>query len=459
MKPVSAACETRDSPLARILASSQPGAVAFVCEEYYRDSGETGTSSVSLLAIHVPEPEAESHYCVVTDQLEEARAWLATNTLSRSSLPSLVRLLAAPLLDLRAPWRLEPVYIPKPWGQEIWYTGIERRGQSRVGDGVHSLPLPWLLALSPDGLLLPGVREPALLKILDPLAEEVFGDLYFELHEEKREVYVVTHVDKQAWPGGEGAIRFGFDQALRSEFADDDDFRQAFLQAVANYETVRRAIDNHCDGLREAAGIDLNEPVDAATLKGWLATVPEELTTRERAARQAMNRFTHMLPLRVGDVVKVPCLTPHALQHGVRTVEFQTPVYERQILSFAQKVLTQSHWDTERAVTLMDLGAGDFEPLELLAADDSLRLERIVGFSDFEVLRLTLQAGARWTQQASEHYSLVMVVEGSPTVSGQPCRAEDALLVPRCAAKPVIDAGSEQGAVVLVCLPVAAESL
>jgi len=454
VEPVSVARDPHRSPLDHILAAARPGAVEFVCEEYYRESDLDSASSLPLLAIHVP--DAGGHRIVVTERIAEARTWLATNTLDAASLEALAALLTAPLLDLRAPWRLEPVYIPKPWGQEIWYTGIEKRGQSRVGDGTHSLPLPWLLALSPDGLLLPGSREPALLKILDPLAEEVFGDLYFELHEEKREVYVVTHVDAQAWPGREGAIRFGFDQALRGEFAGDDEFRQAFLRAVAAYETVRRAIDRHCDGLREVAGMDLNEPVDAATLKGWLATVPDELTARERAAREAMNRFTHMVPLRVGDVVKVPRLTPHALQHGVRTVEFQTPVYERQILSFAQKVLTQSHWDTERAVGLMSLGAGALEPLEPLVADDGLRLERIVSFSDFEVLRLSLEPGVRWTPRTADHYLLVMVVEGSPRVGGLACGPEDALMVPRCAPAPAIDAGGEQGAVVLICLPATA---
>ncbi|HEY8386780.1 MAG TPA: hypothetical protein VIK82_11230 [Porticoccaceae bacterium] len=452
MEPVSALSDPHGSPLDHILAAPDPGAVAFICEEYYRP----GAPSLSLIAVHVP--DSHHHWVVVTDRLAEVRTWLAGHALDRTSLGQLATLLGVPVLDLRAAWRLQPVCIPKPWGQEIWYTGIEQRGQSGVGDSQACLPLPWVLALSPDALLMTGKREPALLKILDPLAEEVYGDLYFELHEEKREVYVVTHVDRDTWPDGVGAIRFGFDQDVRKAFPSDEDFRRAYLAAVRDYESVRRVIDERCDALREAAGIGLNEPVAADTLKSWLATLPEELVAREREARAAMNRFTHMLPLRVGDVVKVPCLTPHALQHGVRTVEFQTPVYERQILSFAQKVLTQSHWDTARAVGLMSLGAGALEPLELLLDDDSLRLERIVRFSDFEVLRLTLRADARWTLPEADHYRLLMVVAGSPEVGDQRCEPEDALLVPRCALTPSIAAREGHEAVVLICLPTLADS-
>src|SRR5690606_327598 len=184
---------------------------------------------------------------------------------------------------------------------------------------------------------------------------------------EKREVYVVTHVDRNAWPDGRGAIRFGFDQVARQRAASDEAFRQQFLSAVADYEQLRRAIDRHCDEIRREEGVGLTEPVDAATLKRWLGVVPAPLLERERQAREAMNAFTHMLPLREGDVVKVPCLTPHALQHGVRTVEFQTPVYERKILAFAQKVLTQDHWDTSEAVELMSLEAGSLEALSVIS--------------------------------------------------------------------------------------------
>jgi hypothetical protein len=163
-----------------------------------------------------------------------------------------------------------------------------------------------------------------LLKILDPSSTPVLGDLYFELHEEKREVYVVTHIDREAWPDGVGYIRYGFAPERVGQFANEAEFRSAYLAAVQAYESVRRALDSLPEG----------------------AEPDRELLALEPVLREGMNSFTGLRALRVGDVVEVPLLVPHALLHGVRTVEFQTPTYERKILSFAQKVLTQDHWDT-----------------------------------------------------------------------------------------------------------------
>ena len=91
-----------------------------------------------------------------------------------------------PVLNLSAPLLLQTVSISKPWGREIWYTGIEERGVSRVTDGLFSAPLSWVLSVAPEHLVANCERQINLLKILDPLAEEVYGDLYFELHEEKQ---------------------------------------------------------------------------------------------------------------------------------------------------------------------------------------------------------------------------------------------------------------------------------
>ncbi len=45
-------------------------------------------------------------------------------------------------VPLNAPVPLQRVAIAKPWGQELWYTGIEARGHSRVGSSpTKSLPL------------------------------------------------------------------------------------------------------------------------------------------------------------------------------------------------------------------------------------------------------------------------------------------------------------------------------
>lgn len=315
------------------------------------------------------------------------------------------------VMEVSAPWLLDPVYIPKPWGQEIWFTGIEARGQAAVKGEGGNLPLSWVLALFPQV----GQRPLVLLKVLDPLPDEVYGDLYFELHEEKQEVYVVTGVDKRAWPDGTGAIQLGFSSGKRREYTNDDEFKQAYLAAVKEYEQVRRAVDKKLDELRVQEHIGLDSPVSAGQLKKWVNKLSQsieskELIQSEKTLRQAMNSFVNQLPLAVGDTLAIPRNVPHALQHGVRVVEFQTPVYERKILSFAQKVLTQHHWDTDRALATVDLDCVSIPHPEVLFSNDRVKVEQIVSFDDFLVQRINLGSGTCELMQAD--YSLVMPITG-----------------------------------------------
>jgi hypothetical protein len=320
--------------------------------------------------------------------------------------------------------------IPKPWGQEIWFTGIENRGVAGVGNSECQSLLPYVLSALPQRLCAGRQHSLILLKVLDPLPQEVFGDLYFELHQQKREVYVVTHIDEQAWPSGEGAIRYGFNQQKRHQFGSDADFRHAFSLSVKRYEDKRRQIDALIDDWRLADGYELNEPVAAEVLESWMERVPAELTDKELHFRKEMNTFTDQLPLKLGDVVKVPCLTPHSLQHGVRTVEFQTPVYERLILSFAQKVLTQPEWDTAEAVQLMTLDAQPQEAHQSIVGSSEMRIERIVDFEDFEVQRVRLAVGAKLTLQQPQLYGLLMSIENGLKVGDHLLGAEQAVLLP-----------------------------
>lgn len=356
-----------------------------------------------------------------------------------------------PWFQAGLPLRLQPVHIAKPWGQEIWFTGIEARGQSAVSDGHYTCPLPWLLALAPDYWVAGMERRLNLLKILDPLPAPVFGDLYFELHEEKREVYVVTHVDERAWPGGVGGIRFGFNQQRRREFMSDAVFIQAYRDSVEAYESVRRQIDALVDQQRLQQGVGLNDPVAATQQQQWLERVPQALRDSEQRLRAAMEDFSRVLPLRVGDVVKVPCRTPHSLLHGVRTVEFQTPVYERKILSFAQKVLTQAGWDTDAALAVATVDDVALPALPVLADSAGCKIEQIVDFDDFTVRRVTLQPGAGYCQSVPA-YALLMAIGGGLQIGSQPLASEQALLLP-AATQHHLQAGAGQPAVALIALP------
>jgi hypothetical protein len=144
-----------------------------------------------------------------------------------------------------------------------------------------------------------------------------------------------------------------------------------------------------------------------------------------------MDRFTHLRSLRVGDVLQVPLLLPHALLHGVRVIEFQTPSYERKILSFGQKVLTQDHWDTREAVERMLLAPppAALPQRELKAA--GVWVERIIDFPDFEGERISIQPGVSWLAPVETTYRLLIVVSGGLEAEGGRYGAENALLLPR----------------------------
>jgi hypothetical protein len=357
-----------------------------------------------------------------------------------------------PIFDLNAALRLQSIAIPKPWGQEIWYTGIEKRGVAEVGVADKKIPLPWLLAAAPRRLGIGAGVEPILLKILDPLPEPVFGDLYFELHQQKQEVYVVTAVDKRAWPDGQGAIRFGFDPVLRASYSNDQRFLADYFAAVRDYRRVRVEVDKLLDLIRGREGVELNAPVTAATLHDWLREMPVELSREEEVLRAAMERFTRLLPLEVGDVVTVPCLLPHSLQHGVRTVEFQTPVYERLILSFGQKVLTQADWDTEASAALVQLDPPTPLPLPVTGRGEGWIEEQIVSFDNFEVRRVTLKPGACRDLSVDRDYGLGIVVGGDLQLGAQIYAPDEGVWLPGGLCAMLENAGAES-AYFLLALP------
>ena len=133
-------------------------------------------------------------------EASQATSQLSNLDVTTIGLKTLVERCGGAWINLFRPLCLKPIAIAKPWGQEIWYTGIEVRGQSLVEAAVggFTTPLPWLLSLAPMRFAGGADKSLCLLKVLDPLPDEVYGDLYFEMHEQKREVYVVTHLDQTA---------------------------------------------------------------------------------------------------------------------------------------------------------------------------------------------------------------------------------------------------------------------
>ncbi|MBT4518842.1 MAG: hypothetical protein HOC23_02455, partial [Halieaceae bacterium] len=47
------------------------------------------------------------------------------------------------------PLPLCPQQVAKPWGQEIWYTGVESRAVCGLGDASGMSPIPWVQAVMP----------------------------------------------------------------------------------------------------------------------------------------------------------------------------------------------------------------------------------------------------------------------------------------------------------------------
>jgi len=346
------------------------------CFEFEHQQSYLELPSPVTLQVLLLNDGADCRCLMTTDSLDEVLQDLSGN--HQDQFNQLAERLNRVPVDLNGPIPLEPVYIPKPWGQEIWYSGIEDRGVSTA----NGIPVAWLFDVFGDTIGCPGT--PLLLKILDPLPQENSGDLYFELHEKKVEVYIVTHINRSAWPDGRGRIRYGFSPELMTEYPSRDAFLAAYLDAVKAYEEVRRRID------AGSSGLELEE---------------EEL-------RADMYRFTAMREIGEGDVITVEPFIPHSLQHGVRVVEFQTPHYERYILSFGQKVLTQDHWDTELALKLASIDTDEREKIQSIGPGEDL----IADFDAFRVRRITVAPGATKVK-ASDRYLMIMGISGEITVT------------------------------------------
>lgn len=229
----------------------------------------------------------------------------------------------------RKPLALVPATVEKPWGREIWHSGIEQRGESRVRIGEADMPLSRFLAEQ-------GRSQPiTLLKTLHPTA----GNLYIEVHATKSETYAVEHV------AADGGMLLGVKQSQRRALGDEG-FRATLLAAA--------------------------QAAEAGT--GSLCAV-EALFNR--------------VELQPGDTVTIPPRVPHSLRRGSTVVEFQTPTYERKILAASQPVVTQTSWDCAEAVATMDLAN---VPSVTRVSEQPFAAPSPVPDADFKLVRLAAGA-------------------------------------------------------------------
>ena len=315
------------------------------------------------------------------------------------------------------PLCLKVLKIQKPWGYESWYTGVEKRGVALVKDNYGKTELPYALNMFKQQMLADYSESLILLKTLNPVADDVIGDLYYEMHEEKWEVYVVTEIDKTAWPTGTGIIKAGLNPKKIEEYKDTygkewaeillDDFREA----IGDYEIIRRQIDD---------------------LTGEIS---EELLIQELELRHKASNFVGNCPVKIGDIVRFPVFQMHSLQHGIRVVEFQTPHYERLIVMFTQKVLTQNHWDTEDALKKMLMEVYERPQLEILQKSSGLLVERFVDFPQFTADRICLKQNNRLKNELDGKYQLLIIISGQATIFPEDSRPlilnlEESLFLP-----------------------------
>ena len=318
-----------------------------------------------------------------------------------SLLESVAKNRKAVIVDSREPLQLKMLKIPKPWGYEGWYTGFEKRGVVHVKDKYGETELPYALNLFKKQMLADDLESLILLKTLNPVAEKTIGDLYYELHEKKWEVYVVTEIDKTAWPSGTGVIKAGLHPDKIKEFQNKygnnwkEILLREFKSTVLEYEKTRRLID------------DSQEDIS------------KELVDKETILREKASEYVGDLPVKVGDIISFPVFQIHSLRHGIKVIEFQTPHYERLILMFAQKVLTQNQWDTENVISKMETEVYNPPKLYSIHNSEYLNVERFKDFPQFNFDRIRLKPKNTFENRLEGRYQLLIVISGQATLVTQ----------------------------------------
>jgi len=300
--------------------------------------------------------------------------------------------------------RLLPVSIAKPWGRELWYTAVEERGISRADCAGVPVDLPRLFSRQGQWGI-GDARQLLLLKALVANAGAERGQLYLELHQHKWEAYLVTHLDPRAWPEGVATMRLGTNSQLLTAYGCERRFRRDLAAALHDCESLR---------------------AKAHSGEGTAAAVSDE----EQAARAHLAQFWGYRQIRVGDSVLIPPRIPHGLPHGVRVLEVQTPHYERLVLCFNQRMQTQTAWDIEEGLALMDLADPPPPGATPLPSPSGCRIEELLETPFFVLRRLTLEPGRRLELPLTRLYGLLCVVAGQGSAGSAQLRCGENWLLP-----------------------------
>lgn len=356
--------------------------------------------------------------------------------------------------DISLPIELSPIEIPKPWGKEVWYTGIEERGVSLAKVGSSLVRISSILSTFGSLVMDEKSPQPILLKVLAPNSHPERGNLYYELHVEKQEVYIVSGINN---PDGktQGRMKYGINAKKLKEYESEESFKTAFKSSIKSYEKIRTEVESTFDKFRENDCINLTDSLTTKKLDEYYSKLPGELRQAELNAKKKVEEFVGWKTLKIGDVVAVETHVPHSLQHGVEVIEFQTPVYERRIISFDQKVLTQKNWDVDAAFEVMKLSAPLDAPLKVLDENKSYKVEEVVKFSGFAVNKIHFESS--YKLESSNSHSLIFVLENDVLLASGSKKMElfqgKAYFVPSCSAELIISPNNKPSCSVLVASP------
>ena len=177
--------------------------------------------------------------------------------------------------------------------------------------------------------------------------------------------------------------------------------------------------------MKVSLGLSKDEIVEAELYRTFLAEIDKTIIDDEKMLRKEMNKFTKLHDIKIGDAIKVKPYIPHSLQHGVRVVEFQTPHYERYIISFGQKVVTQDHWDTKAALMKAKISEAKLEQPKKLDAFQDI----VADFDEFNVTRAVLPSRTELKIE-EKGYCLIIGISGETKLGSNKIKNEKAFFIP-----------------------------